>query len=74
MTNSPIFQVLVAQQGHLVIKKEWADERGFHVVLANYRAGTMHVSRSINGENVLSVNVRGNEASAWKYLAAVTRD
>ena len=74
MASSPIFQVLVAQQGHLVIKKEWRDERGFHVVLANYKAGAMHVSRSINGENVLSETVRGNEASAWKYLAAVTRD
>ena len=73
MASSPIFQVLCAKDGHLIIKREWNDERGFNIVLANYKAGAMYVTHSINGENVLAVNVSGNEASAWKYLSAVAR-
>ena len=73
MASSPIFQVLCAKDGHLIIKREWADERGFNIVLANYKAGAMYVTHSIDGENVLAVNVCGNEASAWKYLSAVAR-
>ena len=69
-----MFRLISAKNGSLVISRQWDDERGKHIMKANYHAQTLRVDLWTNGEHVQAATYRNtNEAQLWKQVQLASR-